>query len=225
MAFPVGADRWFFIKKFFIPMSAPLIAIDRHRLSTDGQGVTTLVAFHGCPLHCRYCLNPQCLRPEGIWKSVTPEELLEEVIVDNLYFEATSGGVTFGGGEPLLRPDFIVAFFQLMKADERIHTPWRITIETSLNVPAESLQRVLPFVDEFFVDIKDMNPDIYQRYTTASNQRTLHNLTVFADELIPKTIIRLPHIPNYNAPDDVIRSRQQLEAMGYRRFDEFDYVK
>ena len=206
-------------------MSAPLIAIDRHRLSTDGQGVTTLVAFHGCPLHCRYCLNPQCLQPEGIWKSITPEELLEEVIVDNLYFEATSGGVTFGGGEPLLRPDFIVALFQLMKADERIHTPWRITIETSLNVAAESLRTVLPFVDEFFVDIKDMNPDIYQRYTTASNQRTLHNLTVFADELIPKTIIRLPHIPNYNAPDDVIRSRQQLEAMGYRRFDEFDYVK
>ena len=206
-------------------MSAPLIAIDRHRLSTDGQGVTTLVAFHGCPLHCRYCLNPQCLRPEGIWKSVTPKELLEEVIVDDLYFEATSGGVTFGGGEPLLRPDFIVAFFQLMKADERIHTPWRITIETSLNVPAESLRTVLPFVDEFFVDIKDMNPDIYQQYTTASNQRTLHNLTVFVNELIPKTIIRLPHIPNYNAPDDVVRSRQQLEAMGYLRFDEFDYVK
>lgn len=206
-------------------MSVPLIAIDRHRLSTDGQGVTTLVAFHGCPLHCRYCLNPQCLQPEGIWKSVTPEELLEEVIVDNLYFEATSGGVTFGGGEPLLRPDFIAAFFQLMKADERIHTPWRITIETSLNVAAESLRTVLPFVDELFVDIKDMNAGIYQRYTTASNQRTLHNLTVFANELIPKTIIRLPHIPNYNTPEDVVRSRQQLEAMGYRRFDEFDYVK
>ena len=206
-------------------MSAPLIAIDRHRLAIDGQGVTTLVAFHGCPLHCRYCLNPQCLQPEGIWKSITPEELLEEVIVDNLYFEATSGGVTFGGGEPLLRPDFIVAFFQLMKADERIHTPWRITIETSLNVAAESLQRVLPFVDELFVDIKDMNPDIYQQYTTASNQRTLHNLTVFANELIPKTIIRLPHIHNYNTPEDVVRSRQQLEAMGYLRFDEFDYVK
>jgi len=206
-------------------MSAPLIAIDRHRLAIDGQGVTTLVAFHGCPLHCRYCLNPQCLQPKGIWKTVTPEELLEEVIVDDLYFEATSGGVTFGGGEPLLRPDFIVAFFQLMKADERIHTPWRITIETSLNVAAESLQTVLPFVDELFLDIKDMNPDIYQQYTTASNQRTLHNLTVFANELIPKTIIRLPHIPNYNKPEDVVRSRQQLEAMGYRRFDEFDYVK
>ena len=28
--------------------AAPLIGISRHRLSTDGEGVTTLVAFHGC---------------------------------------------------------------------------------------------------------------------------------------------------------------------------------
>lgn len=40
---------------------ARIIGIARLRLSTDGDGVTTLVAFHGCPLHCRYCLNPQSL--------------------------------------------------------------------------------------------------------------------------------------------------------------------
>ncbi len=27
-----------------------IIGVARHRLSTDGDGVTTLVAFHGCPL-------------------------------------------------------------------------------------------------------------------------------------------------------------------------------
>ena len=40
---------------------ARIIGIARHRLSTDGDGVTTLVAFHGCLLRCRYCLNPQSL--------------------------------------------------------------------------------------------------------------------------------------------------------------------
>ncbi len=29
-------------------VKAPIIGIDRHRLTTDGEGVTTLVAFHGC---------------------------------------------------------------------------------------------------------------------------------------------------------------------------------
>ena len=32
---------------------APIIGISRHRLLTDGEGVTTLVVFHCCPLHCK----------------------------------------------------------------------------------------------------------------------------------------------------------------------------
>ena len=32
------------------PLEAPLIGIDRHRLATDGDGITTLVAFHECLL-------------------------------------------------------------------------------------------------------------------------------------------------------------------------------
>ena len=42
--------------------AVPLIGIARHRLTIDGEGVTTLVAFHGCPLRCKYCLNPTSLR-------------------------------------------------------------------------------------------------------------------------------------------------------------------
>ena len=92
---------------------APLIGIARHRLATDGQGVTTLVAFHGCPLRCRYCLNPQCLEPSGIQQDITPQELLDKVRVDDLYFQATNGGICFGGGEPLLHSRFIADFCRL----------------------------------------------------------------------------------------------------------------
>lgn len=88
-------------------MKVPLIGICRHRLTTDGTGVTTLVAFHGCPLNCRYCLNSQCLRPDGVWQRLSVEEILQQVIIDNLYFQATGGGICFGGGEPLLRSDVI----------------------------------------------------------------------------------------------------------------------
>ena len=51
-----------------------LIGISRHRIGVDGAGVTTLVAFHGCPLSCKYCLNPQALSPKGVWKRFTPED-------------------------------------------------------------------------------------------------------------------------------------------------------
>ena len=74
--------------------TVPLIGIARHRLSIDGEGVTTLVAFHGCPLHCKYCLNPTCLQPDGIWKNYDCNQLYEEVRKDELYFLTSRGGVT-----------------------------------------------------------------------------------------------------------------------------------
>lgn len=64
-------------------MKTPLIGICRHRLTTDGQGVTTLVAFHGCPLCCRYCLNEQCLRADGVWQQMDAQQILDEVMIDD----------------------------------------------------------------------------------------------------------------------------------------------
>ena len=115
------------------------IGFKRHCIATDGEGVTTLAAFWGCPLRCKYCLNPQSLREETKCTEYTPEELYERVKIDDLYFVATRGGVTFGGGEPLLQTDFIESFRSL--CGDR----WRIYAETSLNVPAEThtAQRVL----------------------------------------------------------------------------------
>ena len=64
--------------------TAALIGISRHRLTTDGEGVTTLVAFHGCPLRCKYCLNPQSFAQEGVWKQYDCEQLYEEVKIDEV---------------------------------------------------------------------------------------------------------------------------------------------
>ena len=68
--------------------TAVLIGLSRHRIGVDGAGVTTLVAFHGCPLNCKYCLNPQALSPKGVWKRYTPDELFRVVSKDDLYFRA-----------------------------------------------------------------------------------------------------------------------------------------
>ena len=72
-------------------VKAPIIGIDSHCLTTDGEGVTTLVAFHGCPLYCKYCLNPQYLSPDGVLRTIIPSELYSEVEIDDLYFVAIGG--------------------------------------------------------------------------------------------------------------------------------------
>ncbi len=201
-------------------LSAPLIGIVRHRLATDGKGVTTLVAFHSCPLRCRYCLNPQCLDPDMVWRTVTTSELLNELLLDNLYFLATGGGVTFGGGEPLLRSEFIEEFCRIKPAE------WKVNIETSLNVDRTHLERVLPHIDQFFIDIKDTNPSIYKQYTTRDNAQVIDNLQWLLQHegMAEKILVRLPHIPNHNTQADVNRSRAILNEMGITHFDEFNYI-
>ena len=198
--------------------TVPFIGIARHRLTIDGEGVTTLVAFHGCPLHCKYCLNPQSFAQEGVWKQYDCEQLYEEVKIDELYFLATHGGVTFGGGEPALQSNFISEFRRLCG------TGWKITIETSLNVPQENIERLLPVVDCYIVDIKDMNNDRYETYTGKSNTRVIENLRWLVIQGKAKQItVRVPHIPSYNTETDIENSIHQLKEIGLSDFDRFTY--
>jgi pyruvate formate lyase activating enzyme len=196
----------------------PFIGINRHRIGVDGEGVTTLAAFHGCPLHCRYCLNQSCLDANARVVRHTPESLYQQLLIDDLYFVATGGGICFGGGEPLLRPEFIRHFHALC-ADR-----WKITLETSLNVPMESLQSVAPLVNDFIIDIKDANDSIYSAYTGKSNAQVWENLKWLSENYDREhVIIRVPLIPEYNTEEDTERSVERLKELGFGKFDRFTY--
>ena len=200
-------------------ITAPFIAVNRHRLTTDGEGVTTLVAFYGCPLRCRYCLNPQCLQVDGVWRRLTPGELYSEVEIDDLYFIATGGGICFGGGEPLLYPDFIRTFSKLMNPE------WKLTVETSINVPLENIKTIAALVQMWYIDIKDFSPTIYNAYTGKDNTQVIRNLVwLAANGYADKVILRLPLIPDYNTEEDRLLSQQRLEALGFAHFDKFTYL-
>ena len=197
---------------------APVVAHPRHRIFVDGQGVTTLVCFHGCPLRCHWCLNPFTLNPDTKTEMLTPRALYERVRIDELYFLATGGGVTFGGGEPLLYSDFLQAFREICGTD------WRLCAETSLNVPWENVAVAAGCIDHFYVDCKDTNPDIYRRYTGQDNARMLENLRKLLEIVGPERItVRVPLIPEFNTEKDQLRSRNLLQAMGVVKFDLFTY--
>lgn len=199
-------------------IQTPVVAISRHRLMTDGDGVTTLVVLHSCPLRCRWCLNPQTWRDGSTFQLMTPMQLFTHVRVDDLYFQATGGGVTFGGGEPALRSIFISQFRKV------IPKQWKINIESSLNVPQEHVERLLPVIDEFVIDIKDMNPQIYATYTGRDNAKTIENLRLIASAgMTDKCRIRIPLIPGFNSEDDREQSIYELKQMGFTRFDKFEY--
>ncbi|MBQ2098443.1 MAG: radical SAM protein [Bacteroidales bacterium] len=199
-------------------IEAKFLGVNRHRIGRDGDGVTTLAAFYGCPLRCRHCLNPHCFDSNFKCRVLTPETLLAEVMIDDLYFQATGGGITFGGGEPCLQSRFIEEF-------RRISNPvWKINIETCLNVATEHIERVAGFVNQFIIDIKDMDEAVYKAYTTVDNERVLYNLRYLSQlGLQDKCRIRLPHIPDYNAPCNIEHSKEILAGLGFADFDVFEY--
>ena len=199
-------------------LTLPVMAVSRHRMATDGVGVTTLVVSRGCPLQCRYCINPFTWDPSAKARSYTPEQLLEQVKIDDLYFLATGGGVTFGGGEPLLHSDFIAAFHAIAPKE------WTLNIETSLNVPKKNLLTVLPFINTLIADIKDLHEDIYRQYTGKELTPALENLLLAKEHLDPQNIrVRVPLIPDFNTPDHQLESAEKLRSMGFFNVDLFPY--
>jgi len=199
--------------------ASPILWISRHRLATDGQGVTTLVGFYGCPLRCKYCLNPRCFSDDKKYTLLTPAELYSKVITDDLYFVATGGGVTFGGGEPLMHVEFIRGFRSL--CGDR----WRICVETCLGVPTENVLIAAKACDEFIVDVKDTGGEIYRAYTAKDNSLVLENLKMLLSLVgSERILVRLPLIPRYNDEEKRQRSIALLKGIGITRFDLFEYI-
>ena len=199
-----------------MPAEYPLLGIVRHRMEVDGAGVTTLVAGAGCPLRCRYCINRDVLQKAP--KPVTPAQLYARVKIDDLYFRATGGGITFGGGEALLHMDFYEAFRPLCP-------DWKLCAETCLHVPKEAVVRAAKIFDSFIVDIKSTDPEIYKRYTGADLSPALENLVWLFQHFDPeKVTVRVPLIPDFNTVEQQQESVNTVKALGAVRIDAFQYL-
>ena len=198
--------------------TAPVVSCSRLRMATDGPGVTTLVCFHGCPLRCKWCINAFSFAPDTPRSRMTAQMLYDKVRQDELYFLATGGGVTFGGGEPLLQAGFLAEFRRLCGKF------WHLCAETSLAVPWENVALAAGCIDHFYIDCKDTDPQIYQRYTGQENSLMLQNLEKLLALVGPQRItVRIPLIPEFNTPEDQQRSQARLAAMGITSFDLFSY--
>jgi pyruvate formate lyase activating enzyme len=197
--------------------TARIAGISRLRFETDGPGIRTLVALSGCNLDCAYCINGQ-FRKSSFGVEYTPEALLDQVLPDDIYFRASGGGITFGGGEPILHSGFIRRFREMCPKE------WNIAVETSLNVPREDVERLLGLVDRWFIDIKSLEAERYLEYTGVPNASVTSNLTLLRERgEASKAIVRVPRIRGLNTPEDVRREAGALEAWGFET-ESFDYV-
>lgn len=198
----------------------PVLDIQRLRFGIDGPGVRTLIGLAGCSLRCRYCLNPHAWNGSEEITRYTPEQLFARVRTDNLYFLTTGGGLTFGGGEPLLHMKEIAAFAELCPGG------WSLWAETSLAVPWEQVALAARVFDHFLVDIKTTDPEIYRTYTGGDPELALGNLRQLLSLAGPERVtVRLPEIPGFTTREHLQDSETVLRAMGVRDIDYLVYEK
>lgn len=198
-------------------LTAPINGIDRMRVDLDGNGVRSLILIDTCYLNCKHCINKRLINRFPLVNQINVMDLTLALCKDMPYFVESNGGVTFGGGEPLLYSEFIHQF--------HVYVPSiGINVETSLNVERKAIETLIDDVEEWIIDIKDMNPEIYFKYTDTYNDQVMENLEYLLLYVEPNRIrCRVPLIKGYNSQEDVNKSVQQLKDMGVVRTEPFEY--
>lgn len=139
-----------------------------------------------CTIYCPADARKVC------GKEYTVDEVFTEIIKDKTYYENSSGGVTFSGGECMLQVDFLTEILKKCK-ENGIHT----AVDTAGHIPFKNFEKILPYIDLFLYDIKCFDNEKHKKYTGVDNELILKNLNELSQK--DKEIwIRIPVIVGVN---------------------------
>ncbi|MEW5800912.1 MAG: glycyl-radical enzyme activating protein [bacterium] len=146
----------------------------------------------------------------------SPDEILDLLLKDRIFYQTPNGGVTLAGGEPTLYMDYISILLKRLKG-EGIHT----AIETNgLFSGAEFRKAVLEFLDLIYFDIKLVHPDLHRHYTGRGNEQILDNLAALMHLCPEKLVPRMPLVPGITTTNE---ARQAMSFL-FRKLGIKDYV-
>ncbi|MDO5479861.1 MAG: glycyl-radical enzyme activating protein [Clostridia bacterium] len=165
---------------------------------------------------CNLCGNCEELCPEDAilisGKEMTAEEVFCEIMKDSDFY-SDSGGVTFSGGEPMLQADFCAEVAKMCK-DKNIH----ILIDTAGCVPYKNFEKVIPYCDMFYFDIKACDEEEFLKTCGGSLSLVKENLKRLLKD--SNVVVRMPIIPGYNNNEEYIkRCGEFLGELNVKRAD------
>lgn len=169
----------------------------------DGPGIRTIIFLKGCFLRCKWCCNPESQSYEiqqmtvgdkvkTVGEDVTVREMLEKILRDRIYYRHSGGGVTLSGGEMLFQADFSAALLRACK-ENGINT----AVESTACASFDKIEKCLPYIDYYLMDIKHMNSEKHKQFTGQRNELILANAKKIAKSDV-NLIIRVPVIPTFN---------------------------
>jgi glycyl-radical enzyme activating protein len=127
-----------------------------------------------------------------IGRTMSVEEVMEQVAADVDYYDLSGGGLTLSGGEPLHQPDFAAALLCAAHR-EGIHT----CLDTSGHAPRRVLERIAGDVDLFLYDYKATGSTRHRELTGVGSERILENLE-WLDGQGARIVLRCPLVPGVN---------------------------
>lgn len=172
------------------------IHIDSVKCSKCGQCVTE------CP--------GNALELEGELKTV--KEVMDIVMLDQVFYEESGGGITLSGGEFLSQPDFAIELLLAAK-EAGLHT----CCETTGLADTNTFNRVIEHMDYLLFDMKHWNPVKHKEGTGVTNELPLANMK-HAIEIGKEVLPRIPVIPGFNdSIEDASGLAQALLTIGAKK--------
>lgn len=162
-------------------------------------------------------------------REMTIPEILDIVSADEGFHYRSGGGVTIGGGDPMMQPDFVEALLRACR-DRGIDT----AVETAGYGSWEQLEKICRYANLIFCDVKSMDAEKHIAFTGVSSEPILENLRRLPNRFprIP-IIARTPVIPGYNSnPEDIsmivkflnsIKTLKNYQLLPYHRFGNSKY--
>lgn len=179
------------------------------------EGETHRVDFARCKAcgRCASACDAGALKVYGY--EMGASEIVDVAERDRAYYEATGGGITLSGGEPMFQPLFALGILQEAKR-RGIGT----AVETSGFAATEHFSRVLPYVDWFLYDYK-AESSRHAALTGAGDALILKNLAFLCDHGA-RVILRCPIIPGLNEDEAALEAHaarfpklQEIERLPY----------
>jgi len=143
--------------------------------TVDGEGIRYVLFLAGCGLGCAFCHNPDTWTKGE--REITVEETLKDINQYRNFYDASGGGLTVSGGEPLLQPGFVAELFAACQKDG-IHT----TLDTAGFCKTEAILQVLPYTDHVLFSLKAIDQKLHRKLTLVdSNEVIIRNLLYIAE--------------------------------------------
>lgn len=140
-----------------------------------------------------------------VGKFVSTEEVMCEIEKDIPFYNASGGGVTISGGEPMLQIGFLKELLTRCR-EKHIHT----AVDTAGHVPYKNFEEVIPSTDLFLYDLKVIDEQVHAQVTGTGNKLILKNLQRLSADF-GNIVIRIPVVPGVN--DNEINMRHTGEFL------------